>query len=103
MREKKGEAEMVVKSRGELRVGWNALGGIEVLNAVEVVEDVFKAKFKARDGSGVCGEEVALELKVAFNFVTKRNCKKVNIGRHRVGLHIMEEKVESGISLGVGG
>ena len=46
---------------------------------------------------------MALELKVAFNFVTKRNCKKVNIGRHRVGLHIMEEKVESGISLGVGG
>ena len=47
MREKKGEAEMVIKYRGELRVGWNALGGIEVLNAVEVVEDVFKAKFKA--------------------------------------------------------
>ena len=35
-----------------------------------------------------------MELKVAFNFVTKRNCKEVNIGRHRVGLHIMEEKVE---------
>ena len=39
----------------KLRVGWDAMGGIEVLNAVEVVEDVFKAEFKTRNGSGVGG------------------------------------------------
>ena len=39
----------------KLRVGWNALGGVEVLNAVEVVEDVFKAEFKTRNGRGVGG------------------------------------------------
>ena len=87
----------------KLRGGWNALGGVEVLNAVEVVEDVFEAEFKTRNGSGVGGEKMALKLKVAFNFVTKRNGEKVNISRHRVGAHVVEEEVESSISLGVGG
>ena len=39
----------------KLRVWWNAFGGVEVLNVVEVVEDVFKAEFKTRNGSGVGG------------------------------------------------
>ena len=42
---------------------------------------------------------MALELKVAFDFVTKRNCEEVNIGRYGVGVHVAKEKVESGISL----
>ena len=46
---------------------------------------------------------MALKLKVAFNFVTKRNGEKVNIRRHRVGAHVVEEEVEAGISLGVSG
>ena len=46
---------------------------------------------------------MALELKVAFNFFTKRNGEEVNISRHGVGAHVVEEKVESGISLGVVG
>ena len=87
----------------KLRVGWNALGGVEVLNAVEVVEDVFEAEFKTRNGSGVGGEKMALKLKVAFNFVTKRNGEKVNIRGHRVGAHVVEEEVEAGIRMGVSG
>ena len=40
---------------GKLRVWLNAWGGVDILNAMEVVEDIFKAKLKAQDGSGVCG------------------------------------------------
>ena len=46
-----GDGRVAVK----LRVRWNALGGVEVLNAVEVVEDVFKAEFKTQNGSEVGG------------------------------------------------
>ena len=46
---------------------------------------------------------MALKLKVAFNFVTKRNGEKVNIRGHRVGAHVVEEEVEAGIRMGVSG
>ena len=46
---------------------------------------------------------MALELKVSFNYFTKRNGEEVNISRHGVGAYVVEEKVASGISLGVVG